>query len=110
MLYCNAIGNLVREPEKTEKGARIVLACNNNRDIVDYVNVYLYGKMAENALQYLTKGNKVAVNGAFHCEIRETDDNVYLNEYMNASYIEYLYTGNKEKEDNKENNKKRVYR
>lgn len=101
MLNVNAIGNLTRDPEKTEKGARFTVACSSGKDTVDYLTVYTYGKSAENALEYLHKGNKVAISGRMHCDIRETDDDVYLNEYVNADYVEYLYTGDRKDEEKK---------
>lgn len=102
-----AIGNLTRDPEKTEKGARFGMAVNTNKDVVDYVTVYVYGRQAENALEYLAKGDKVAVSGSLHCAISETDDAVYLNEYLNARDIAYLHTAGKQQEKQPEKPAKR---
>lgn len=90
MLNVFAIGNLTRDPEKTDKGCRLSIACNAPDDTVDYLTVFVYGKMAESVQQYLYKGDKVAVTGRLHCDIHETDDNIYLNETINASAIEFL--------------------
>lgn len=90
MLNVFAIGNLTRDPEKTETGCRFTMACNAPNDTVDYLTVFVYGKMAESVLQYLDKGDKVAVTGRLHCDIHETDDNIYLNETVSASAIEFL--------------------
>lgn len=90
MLNVFAIGNLTRDPEKTETGCRFVVACNAPNDTVDYLTVFAYGKAAESVLQYLDKGDKVAVTGRLHCDIHETDDNIYLNETVSASAIEFL--------------------
>ena len=92
MLNVFAIGNLTRDPEKTETGCRFVVACNAPNDNVDYLTVFAYGKAAEAVLQCMVKGCKVAVTGRLHCDIRETDDNVWLNETVNASAVEFLTT------------------
>lgn len=90
MLNVFAIGNLTCDPEKTETGCRFAVACNAPNDTVDYLTVFAYGKAAESVLQYLDKGDKVAVTGRLHCNIHETDDNIYLNETVSASAIEFL--------------------
>lgn len=90
MLNVFAIGNVTRDPEKTETGCRFVVACNAPNETVDYLTVFAYGKCAEAMLQYMDKGCKVAVTGRLHCDIHETDDNVYLNETVSASTVELL--------------------
>lgn len=90
MLNVFAIGNLTRDPEKTDKGCRLSIACNAPDETVDYLTVFAYGKAAESVLQYLGKGDKVAVTGRFHCNIHETEENIYLNETVSASAIEFL--------------------
>ena len=92
MLNVFAIGNLTRDPEKTETGCRFVVACNAPNDTVDYLTVFAYGNGAEATLKYMGKGCKVAVMGRLHCDIHETDDNVYLNETVSASSVEFLTT------------------
>jgi len=67
------IGNLVRDPEKSVTGtgmtvARFTLAINryskkSGSDSADFIRVTAFEKQAELALQYLTKGRKVAVEG-----------------------------------------------
>ena len=90
MLNVFAIGNLTRDPEKTETGCRFTMACNAPNDTVDYLTVFAYGNGAEATLKYMGKGCKVAVMGRLHCVIHETDDNVYLNETVSASTVEFL--------------------
>ena len=90
MLNVFAIGNLTCDPEETETGCRFIMACNAPNDTVDYLTVFAYGKGAEAALKYMGKGCKVAVLGRLHCDIHETDDNVYLNETVSASSVEFL--------------------
>ena len=109
MLNVFAIGNLTRDPEKTETGCRFVIACNAPNDTVDYLTVFAYGKPAESVLQYLDKGDKVAVTGRLHCEIHETDDNIYLNETVSASAIEFLSKKDRHEADTTESKPKKRY-
>lgn len=95
MLNVFAIGNLTRKPEETENGCCFVIACNGTNDRVDYLTVFAYGKAAEAVLKYMSKGDKVAVSGRLHCAIHETSDNVYLDEIVSASFVEFLNTKNR---------------
>lgn len=115
MINIYAIGNLTRDPEKTDKGCRLSVACNAPDDTVDYLTVYVYGKLAESVISNLHKGDKVGVNGRMHCNIRENDDNVYLNENVYAYTIEYLVRRNppeqeSKKQENQEPKQKKYYR
>ena len=101
MINIFAIGNLTRDPEKTDKGCRINIACNAPGDTVDYLTVYAYGKAAEIHLAYLHKGDKVGVNGRLHCNITEARDNIYLNENVYAYSIEYLTKRKPQESENK---------
>ena len=104
MLNVFAIGNLTRDPEETENGCRFVMACNAPNDTVDYLTVYCSGKAAEAVLKYKHKGDKIAISGRMHCAIHETADNVYLNETVSASYVEFLNSRNEsEGNENKKN-------
>lgn len=109
MLNVFAIGNLTRDPEKTENGCLFVVACNAPNDTVDYLTVFAYGKAAESVLQYLHKGDKVAVTGRMHCNIHETNDNIYLNETVNASAIEFLTTMDRAKADSTDSKTKKRF-
>lgn len=109
MINIYAIGNLTRDPEKTDKGCRINIACNAPDDIVDYLTVYAYGKAAETHLANLHKGDKVGVNGRLHCNITESGDNIYLNENVYAYSLEYLKRNTSDTE-NKEPEQKKRYR
>lgn len=99
MINIYAIGNLIRDPEKTDKGCRLSIACNALDDTVDYLTVYAYGKAAETHLANLHKGDKVGVNGRLHCNITESGDNIYLNENVYAYSIEYLKRKSPESEN-----------
>lgn len=65
------IGNLCRDPEsRSYDGGEIVnitIACNEKRkghdDIVEYMRISFFGKLAEIAGQYLKKGAQVYVEG-----------------------------------------------
>lgn len=65
------IGNLCRDPEsRSYDGGQIVnitIACNEKRkghdDIVEYMRISFFGKLAEIAGQYLKKGSQVYVEG-----------------------------------------------
>ena len=111
MFNAFVIGNLTRDPEKTEHGCRFGIACNAWNDTVDYMTVYVYGKTADACMQYLSKGNRVAVTGRMHCNISEYDDKVYLNEDINATAIDFLSTRKPEqKEESKPQETRKKYR
>lgn len=65
------IGNLCRDPEsRSYDGGEIVnitIACNEKRkghdDIVEYMRISFFGKLAEIAGQYLKKGSQVYIEG-----------------------------------------------
>lgn len=65
------IGNLCRDPEsRSYDGGQIVnitIACNEKRkghdDIVEYMRISFFGKLAEIAGQYLKKGSQVYIEG-----------------------------------------------
>ena len=65
------IGNLCRDPElRSYDGGKIVnitIACNEKRkghdDIVEYMRISFFGKLAEIAGQYLKKGSQVYIEG-----------------------------------------------
>ena len=102
MFNAFVIGNLTRDPEKTEHGCHFGIACNAGNDTVDYMTIYAYGNTADACLQCLNKGNKVAVTGRMHCYISESNDNVYLNEVINATTIDFL---SPKKQEQKEESK-----
>ena len=71
------IGNLGKDPEvrfnqNGTPSCKLSIACNERRkdgdgwkDHTEWVPVVVYGKAAENAGQYLSKGSQVAVEGKF---------------------------------------------
>ena len=65
------IGNCVKKPEMVSglNMARIILAVNDNfvkedgTRGVNYFNIVVWNKLAENCVKYLDKGSKIAVYG-----------------------------------------------
>lgn len=101
------IGNLSREPEeiKVENSTlcKINIAVNENytnRDgerPVQFFNVSVWGKLAENCLKYLKKGSKVGVVGKIQIRYWEDENNVKRSAIeVIANEIEFLSSGKKE--------------
>ena len=75
------IGNLTFKPElkKTQSGKSVVnitVAINRgyNREQVDFIPVIAWEKVAENVVNYLDKGSKVAVDGSLQSREYENKD------------------------------------
>jgi single-strand DNA-binding protein len=66
---------------------------------VDFINVVVFGKQAENASQYLDKGRLVGVSGSIQTgSYKNTKgDTVYTTEIL-ANHVEYLEWGEKKEE------------
>lgn len=101
------IGNLSRDPEeiKVENSTlcKINIAVNENytnRDgerPVQFFNVSVWGKLAENCLKYLKKGSKVGVVGKIQIRHWEDENNVKRSAIeVIANEIEFLSSGKKE--------------
>lgn len=101
------IGNLSREPEeiKVENNTlcKINIAVNENytnRDgerPVQFFNVSVWGKLAENCLKYLKKGSKIGVVGKIQIRYWEDENNVKRSAIeVIANEIEFLSSGKKE--------------
>lgn len=80
----NLIGNLTRDPELRTAGdtavASLRLAVNGRRKVGDdwvdepnYFNVTVWGRQAELAGQFLTRGRQIAVSGRLRWHEWETD-------------------------------------
>jgi len=100
------IGNLVKEPEikYSENGVAIgTFRIANNmgpkekRETV-FINVVCFNGTAENAVQYLTKGAKVLVEGRYRQRIFETNtgEKKHVDEIV-ASQV--IFLDNKKSED-----------
>lgn len=105
------IGNLTREPEeiKTENKTlcKLNIAVNANYTNADgerpvqFFNIAVWDKMAENCIKFLHKGNKISVVGRLQIRQYEDKDKVKKQTIeVVAQEIEYLST--KAKEEPKE--------
>lgn len=77
MCHVTIIGRLTRDPEQKIPASgtpytRMRLAWNNRKDEPGYIDATLFGKTAEIAAKYLTKGSQVCIAGA-KLEWREYD-------------------------------------
>lgn len=101
------IGNLTKKPEMIEgqNFAKMIVAVNDTytkkdgtRD-VNYFNVLVWNKLAENCCKYLDKGGKVAVVGKTRNHNYEAKDGTikFVSEVI-ASEVEFL--SNKKQENN----------
>jgi len=81
------MGNLARDPETrygTDRRActRFTVAVNNTwkdksgekQESVDFINIVVYGPMAESCEKYLSKGRPVLVEGRLHTSSYEAKD------------------------------------
>lgn len=99
MNYNFIIGNLTKKPEMFEgqNFARLVVAVNDNyikkdgTKEVNYFNVIVWNKLAENCIKYLDKGSKVAVLGKTRNRNYEAKDGTtkFVSEIV-ASEVEFL--------------------
>lgn len=83
---CHFIGNCCRDPERRalprgEAVTNLSIACNNQwtnkagekKESVEFVNIVFFGKLAEIAGEYLSKGSKVYVEGSLRTRSWEKD-------------------------------------
>lgn len=100
MNQVNLIGNLTRDVElryTTEQKpiARFTLAVNEgygDNQKTNYIPVVVFGKQAENADKFLSKGSKVAVMGRIQTGSYEKDGRTVYTTDVIASNVEYLST------------------
>ena len=111
------IGRLTKDPDLryTPNGTAVCnfsLAVERNfknqdgeRD-VDFVNIVVWRKQAENCANYLAKGRLVAVEGSLRQNRWEDEDgNKRSKLEVNANEVQFLDWGDKDKkEDNQEDN------
>lgn len=99
------IGRLARDPELrfTASGKAVAtfsIAVNrpfSKTNEADFFNVVVWGKVAENCANYLSKGRLVGVEGRLQSRSYETQngDKRYITEIV-ANQVEFLEWGNKE--------------
>lgn len=96
------VGNLTRDPEsRYTQGAnptsmcRFSIAINDGfgeKQETNYINIVTFGKLADNCIQYLSKGKKVAVTGRIKTGAytsQQTGQKVYTTDII-ASSVEFL--------------------
>lgn len=94
----NIIGNLTRDVElryTTDQKpiARFSIAVNDGygeQKRTSYIPIVVFGKQAENADRYLSKGSKVAVNGRIQTGSYEKEGRTIYTTDIIASNIEFL--------------------
>ena len=96
----NIIGNLTRDVElryTTDQKpiARFSIAVNDGygeQQRTSYIPIVVFGKQAENADRYLSKGSKVAVNGRIQTGSYEKEGRTIYTTDIIASNIEFPST------------------
>lgn len=102
MNIVNLIGNLTRDPDvryttgaNQTAVARFSIAVNDgygDKKRVDYPNIVVFGKQAENCQKYLHKGSKVAITGRIQTGSYEKDGRKIYTTDVIANSVEYLKT------------------
>ena len=104
MNSCQFIGHLTRDPELRtipstgKQVANFTLAVNRNynRNKTDFFRVVVWGKQAENVVQYLKKGSQCAVNGSVqNNEYTDKEGNKRQSTDIQADRVEFLGGGQK---------------
>ena len=92
-------GNLTKDPESKQMagGATLTnlrIAVNRvdgkGEQVVSYFDVETWGRTAENAAEYLTKGRKVAVTGELRQSRWENEGQKRQRVYVTAQKVQYL--------------------
>lgn len=101
----NGIGNLTKEPElKYTTGTEPMAVCNMTVAINDgygdkkrtsFIDVVVFGKVAENCERYLNKGSKIGVQGRIQTDVYERKDGTKAKTFqVVADKVEFLTGGN----------------
>lgn len=100
------IGNLTRDPvirwSNDMAVARFSIAINRGKDKngndkgVDFPNIVVFGKQAENCEKYLSKGKKVGITGHIQTGSYEKDGQKIYTTDIVADRIEFLTPHNQE--------------
>lgn len=106
MNQVNLIGNLTRDVELRYTAdqkpiARFSIAVDDGygeNKKTSYIPVVVFGKQAENADRFLSKGSKVAVVGRIQTGSYEKDGRTVYTTDVIANNVEYLSTRTAEKE------------
>lgn len=111
------IGNLTRDPElrytkENKPVCSFTLAINRTTEGVDYIDISVWNKQAENCKKYLVKGRKVSIEGSIRTGAYEKDDKKYKTFNVLANKVYFLSSNQqtenvkakeKQPEENKEN-------
>lgn len=94
------IGRLTKDPElqgKETKYTKFTIAVDRiGKDKeADFIPVTVFGKQAENAVKYLAKGRKVAIDGHIQSGSYEKDGKKIYTLEVIADRVEYLEWGDK---------------
>ena len=65
-------------------------AGKGNERRTTFIDCVIFGEIATKIVDYMTKGKKVLVSGAFQKKRNEKDGKVYINTYMKVNNIEFL--------------------
>lgn len=109
------VGRLTKDPQEIEISKKDTRVCKLNLAVnenytkedgtrpVQFFNIAVWGKLAENCLKYLTKGSQISVIGKLQNRSWEDADGIkrYAVEVV-ANEIEFLSIKKEEKEDKEE--------
>ena len=93
------IGRLTKDPElkgNDKVYTRFTLAVDRvGSEGADFIPIVVFGKQAENAVKYLVKGRKVAVEGRINTGSYEKDGKKVYTTDVIAERVEFLEWGDK---------------
>ncbi len=106
------LGNVGKDPEifKTSQGlpiAKFSLATSkkiNGEERTEWHNLKLFGKTAEVAEKYVSKGSKILVEGSVEYSTWESSGAKFYKTEINVTYLELLSSKASHKEDSNEKN------
>lgn len=109
MNFTFIIGNLTKDPERTETSSGVAVCRFSvavKRDYkgvdgnyaVDYYNCVAWRNLADTVSRYAHKGNKVAVTGRMESETFEKDGKKQISWKLNCEKVEFLTPKGDQKE------------
>ena len=107
----NIIGRLTKDVEVryTTNGKAVcdfTIACNRLQEGVDFINIQVWGKQAENLCKYTSKGDLVSIIGKLRTdEFNDKEGNKRTKTYILATEIGFITTGKRGEKIEKEVNK-----
>ena len=110
MNQCNFVGNLTHDVELTEvkvkeegvksKGT-LKIALNSSADRTTFIEITLWGKLAENCAKFRKKGDPVRVTAHVENNDYEKDGVKHYTYQFTADDVEFISTGKGKTEANK---------